>query len=49
VSAAVAGTLGARPDVANYVDALHVGALVGAVLPVLGAVTAFVGLRAAAR
>jgi EmrB/QacA subfamily drug resistance transporter len=49
VSAAVAGTLGTRPDAAAYVDALHVGALVGVVLPVLGAVTAFVGLRAAAR
>ena len=49
VSAAVAGTLGARPDPAAYVDALHVGALVGAALPVLGAAMAFVGLRAAAR
>jgi EmrB/QacA subfamily drug resistance transporter len=49
VSAAVAGTLGARPDAAAYVDALHVGALVGTVLPVLGAAMAFVGLRAAAR
>jgi EmrB/QacA subfamily drug resistance transporter len=49
VSAAVAGALGAHPDPATYVDALHVGALVGAALPVLGAAVALVGLRAVPR
>jgi EmrB/QacA subfamily drug resistance transporter len=49
VSAAVASSLGAHPDPAGYVDALHVGALVGAAAPVLGATTAFVGLRAVSR
>jgi hypothetical protein len=32
-----------------YVDALHVGAVVGAALPVLGAAVALVGLRAVPR
>jgi EmrB/QacA subfamily drug resistance transporter len=49
VSAAVAGALGSHPDPATYVDALHVGALVGAALPVLGAAVALVGLRAVPR
>jgi EmrB/QacA subfamily drug resistance transporter len=49
VSAAVAGALGAHPDPATYVNALHVGALVGAALPVLGAAVALVGLRAVPR
>jgi EmrB/QacA subfamily drug resistance transporter len=49
VSAAVAGALGAHPDPATYVDALHVGALVGAALPVLGAAVALFGLRAVPR
>jgi EmrB/QacA subfamily drug resistance transporter len=49
VSAAVAATLEARRDPAAYVEALHVGALVGAALPVLGAAIAFVGLRAVVR
>jgi hypothetical protein len=40
---------GAGPDPAMYVDALHVGAVVGAALPVLGAAVALVGLRAVPR